>query len=146
MGGPDPHRLVRKKLKQRSKTLKSKAIELATQCDAEVYLLICSSRETYVYNSNKDDPSWPPPDHDLVLLRKHSVYASTYIRLIYFPGKPLCQNYSKSTVLSRLCIYTEAQLLNQVNGKLYTTRLYLRILCREATAAWRGFGGHGKAS
>ncbi|CAG7958024.1 unnamed protein product [Penicillium salamii] len=111
MGGPDPHRLVRKKLKQRSKTLKSKAIELATQCDAEVYLLICSSRETYVYNSNKDDPSWPPPDHDLVLLRKHS--ESHYAKIIRSQPssrdcastqKPNCSTKSMESSIQLDCI------------------------------------------
>ncbi|QQK44166.1 hypothetical protein Pdw03_8067 [Penicillium digitatum] len=64
MGGPDPNRLVRKQLRQRTSTLKSKARDLAKLCKADVYLVICSSRERYVYNSSGSS-SWPPPDDDL---------------------------------------------------------------------------------
>ncbi|CAG8428380.1 unnamed protein product [Penicillium salamii] len=53
-----------------------KILSGSSKTKRHVYLLICSSRETYVYNSNEDDPSWLPPDSDLVLFHRLSVFVS----------------------------------------------------------------------
>ncbi|CAG8887459.1 unnamed protein product [Penicillium egyptiacum] len=62
----DPHRKDRARYNKRTHTLISKAHELATLCNADVYLIMSHPRGTTVYNSAAD-PNWPPPDRALEL-------------------------------------------------------------------------------
>ncbi|KAL4745859.1 uncharacterized protein BDW70DRAFT_164588 [Aspergillus foveolatus] len=64
MGGPDPYRRERTTFTKRTRTLLSKAHELATIAGADVYLFINHPRATVAYNSAQD-ANWPPGDKDL---------------------------------------------------------------------------------
>lgn len=66
MGGPDPFRRERTTFNKRTRTLLSKAHELATLAGADVYLVIHHPRATITYNSAQDT-NWPPADKDLVI-------------------------------------------------------------------------------
>lgn len=61
----DPHRKDRARYNKRTRTLLSKADELAKLCNADVYLIMSHPRGTSVYNST-GNPNWPPPDSALV--------------------------------------------------------------------------------
>ncbi|KAJ5504609.1 hypothetical protein N7463_007483 [Penicillium fimorum] len=60
----DPHRKDRARYNKRTRTLLSKADELAKLCNADVYLIMSHPRGTTVYNS-AENPNWPPPDSAL---------------------------------------------------------------------------------
>ncbi|CEL11962.1 hypothetical protein ASPCAL15056 [Aspergillus calidoustus] len=70
MGGPDPFRRERTTFNKRTRTLLSKAHELATLAGADVYLVIHHPRATITYNSVQDT-NWPPADKELETIYPH---------------------------------------------------------------------------
>lgn len=71
MGSHDNGKNDRTRVKKRSRTLVSKANELAKISGVNIYLLITYPRANTVYKS-LDEDSWPPSDRNLVRVHKPS--------------------------------------------------------------------------
>lgn len=71
MGTYDKDKNDRTRVKKRSRTLVSKANELAKVPGVNIYLLITYPRANIVYKS-LNEASWPPSDRNLVRVHKPS--------------------------------------------------------------------------